>query len=506
MKTTFLPTRLLPHVLTGILLGYPALSGWSVTITNFGYRAIDPSNSRPLLVIMGDFDCFPERRITRDNDYYRRLIFDRNTYPSLNGFLWENSLGRFQVTPAGPGVIGPFVMSTNESFPYFVWKYPVKDYPDRRCETFYYSNVIQRVIDSGLVDFASFDPNGNSEVEVAELSMTFMNNYGGGASRRSTCLRLPGISPPYYVGCWSDSAVFPTNYYITANHAQGDFESMAHEQLHQLGLLDLYGRRLIDPGDELDPGNLSTMGFTIPPDLYGHPENSNAWYTTATWNLDPWNRMLLGWCEPRLASMDEGGRFILPAAQLHRADGPILLYSPNSQYTTNDYFLLEYRTPDTKSAGHGYDANMGTAGLVIWHFHPDDPKHRVPFVYTEGPTNLVDGSYEPWPGGSLTPNLAWRPNIPSAARIYVHPFDPGDDYITIDILVSKDTYVDFASTVQPESGSYTHPYNTLAEGVAAASWGSTIQIKGGGHSAEKIQISKATKLTTYGTGSVTLGR
>lgn len=88
----------------------------------------------------------------------------------------------------------------------------------------------------------------------------------------------------------------------------------------------------------------------------------------------------------------------------------------------------------------------------------------------------------------------------------MHPFDPGDDYITIDILVSKDTYVDFASTVQPESGSFTHPYNTLAEGVAAASWGGTIQIKGGSHSAGKIQISKATKLTTYGTGSVTLGR
>jgi M6 family metalloprotease-like protein len=496
MKTKFPPPRVAQRVPWCLLLsGWLALSNLGApTLSDFGYKRLDPGSSRPLLVILGDFDCYPQRRITRDVNYYQRLFFDRNTYPSLNGFLWENSLGRFQVTPAGPGVIGPLVLNTNESFAFVASKFPAD------AEKLYYSNVVRRAMISQLVDFGSFDKNGNKRVEPAELSLTFMNNEGGGASRSCPVVQPPGFA--FSVGGCSASGVFPNNCYITANFAQGDFESMAHEQLHQLGLLDLYGRL----GMGCPNGNLSTMTCTVPGDLYGQPNNSNAWYHTYTWNLDPWDRMLFGWCEPRLVSIEQGGRFSIPAAQLHRPDSPILLYDPNPARTTNDYFLLEYRTPTTQSGGQGYDVNIDGAGLVIWHFHPDDPQWHVPFVYTEGPPSLVAGERLPWPSESLTPYLQWRPNALSAARIYVHPFNPGDDSIDIEILVNKETYVDFNSTSQPETGSFQWPYNQLNEGLAAASWGGTLFLKGGGHTTETAHINKATKIKTYGSGSVTLGR
>jgi M6 family metalloprotease-like protein len=465
----------------------------AATLTEFGYRRIDPGSSRPLLVVLGDFDCFPKRRITRSNDYYYKLFFDRNTYPSLNGFFWQNSLGRFQVTPAGPGVVGPLVMTTNESFSYLASQFPAD------CENLYYSNVIRRTLATKQIDVTGYDKNGNQRIEPVELSWTFMNNLGGGASRGCPTVSVPGT--PFSVGSGVSSGIFANNAFITANFTHGDFESTAHEQSHQIGLLDLYNRMSIGCPD----GNYTTMTCTVPWQLAHNMDDTNAWYFTDTWSLDPWHRMLLGWCEPRLVSLKQGGRFTLPAAQLQRNDAAILLYDPDAKYRTNDYFLLEYRTSKTKSAGTGYESSVSFPGLVIWHFHPDDPQAHVPFVYTEGPPNLSAGSNLPWTGDSTTPYLKHRPDNSTAARIYVYPFNPDDDSIEIEIQVTTDTYVDFNATFQPEDGSWIAPYNSLAEGVNAASWGGNLYFKGGGHTAESTRIDKATTLRVYGPGSVTLG-
>jgi hypothetical protein len=207
--------------------------------------------------------------------------------------------------------------------------------------------------------------------------------------------------------------------------------------------------------------------------------------------------------------MEAGGKFRLPAAQLREADGPIVLYSTNQKYYTNDYFLLEYRTPNTRSAGPGYDADVDSAGMVVYHFYANEPQWKVPFVYVECPPNLVPGGTNAWPaawpGGSTTPLLKWLDGQFSKTRIYVHPFEANADFITIEISTAKDTYVDVTSTVQPENGTITNPYNTLAEGLAAAPWGSTLYVKGGTHTLEEPQITKALRLVTYGSGHFTIG-
>ena len=63
-------------------------------------------------------------------------------------------------------------------------------------------------------------------------------------------------------------------------------------------------------------------------------------------------------------------------------------------------------------------------------------------------------------------------------------------------------WVDF-SAVSYENGSYTFPYNTLAEGVSAAIPGDTIIIMAGS-SSETLDIQKAVRIEACGT--VTIGQ
>jgi M6 family metalloprotease-like protein len=461
----------------------------AVTLTEFGHGIVNPGDSRYLLVILGDFDCFP-RHFGKDSNFYWNQFFNRNTFPSMNGFLWENSLGRFQLKPAGPGVIGPLAFNTNESFLYY---YGVDQI---RADDLYGSNVVRRAMTSGLFDFSPYDANHDNVVEPTELYLTFMNSFGGAASRGYPKVQPPGFN---YAVSSGQSAVwdFPNNLFITYNFCGGEFATIAHEQMHQLGTVDLYGRL----GQQCPANNLTLMSCTGYGALWNDINNTNLWYEDYIYHLDSWHKMLLGWCEPRLVSINQGGRFVMPAAQLRRNDAAVLLYSPSRG--ANDFFLLEYRTPNTP-LGKGYDADVGGRGLVIWHYDPGTPNLHNPYVYSEGAPSLVAGGGMPFGSDSSTPNLRWRDSVDTHTWIYIHPFMTNAAEITIDIFHESDIWVDFQRPPGPEDGTFPRPYDTAQEGLDNMSYGGTLWFKTGS-TLETPQFRKAGAIKAYN-GPVTFGR
>lgn len=135
------------------------------------------------------------------------------------------------------------------------------------------------------------------------------------------------------------------------------FATRAHEIMHTLGALDVYGS-----GAHSD--NLTLMSGTG-----GGPDDRRTWY------LDPWHRMQLGWTMPRIVELSEAGSIArIAAPQTHDTNAydrrPILLHDPRHP---RQFFLIEYRS----ALGSGYDLNLwdwrGNAfGTAVWQVMVDE--------------------------------------------------------------------------------------------------------------------------------------
>jgi hypothetical protein len=238
--------------------------------------------------------------------------------------------------------------------------------------------------------------------------------------------------------------------------------------------------------------------------------------------LDPWNRMSLGWCSPRIESLATGGVVTISAAQAGDPTSPVILYDPNRG--TNEYWILEYRT-QTSPWGGGYDTDVAlyatmtgstaTNGLAVWHVQQDN-NHNLNTIsnqvtrgnqqtdWNEGPPNLQVGASTLWGSNATTPRLTWLEGTQTATHLHVRPFALGDGSITVEWLTDGDVWVDFAWT-GVENGTFSFPYNTLAKGVNALPYGENnhIYIKTG-TSSETMTISKPLTIIAVG-GPATIG-
>lgn len=140
---------------------------------------------------------------------------------------------------------------------------------------------------------------------------------------------------------------------------------MCHELAHILGAVDTYG--IFGTGQENLNTDLSLMS--------GGPGNPLV-------HLDAWHKLQFGWSEPRIRTLNGGGRLSLSAAQLSQTDAPLLLYDTNRG--TGEFFLLEYRTTNTATRGAGYDRNVGGNGVVLWHVAQNadhSPRYMAELMY-----------------------------------------------------------------------------------------------------------------------------
>lgn len=222
-------------------------------------------------------------------------------------------------------------------------------------------------------------------------------------------------------------------------------------------------------------------------------------------HLDPWQKMQLGWCEPRILSIHSGGLETIPAVQMGRPDAPVLLYDPSRG--SNEFFLLEYRTADSPN-GSGYDSDVAGNGLVVWHIRQDGNHHLLLLPnntqndWSEAPPNFQHPSHGVWTNTSPSAYLQWQDGTQTVTRFRVLPFNHGDGSITVELLTGEDTWVDF-SWGTPNSGAFSTPYNTFSNGVAHVSYGGNLNFKTG-LSHEAMTIAKPMSLKAYN-GPVLIG-
>jgi len=454
------------------------------TLQDFGFQHMRvngelPSGHRPLLVtvfrVEGGHAYGPDHSPT----YYDTNVFNLFGRQSINGYHLENSNGRFYWSRAGAGTIGPIDVPIAESYNE---TYQRAGGDPNLTDLLYYSNLVVRIMTSGQINLAQFDNDSNGEVTGKELEMLFILNEGGpgsSAARSSGRVRPPGFS-------------YAVNIPLAAGvQSRTGFSTTAHELTHTLGAADLYGANCMS-------GNLTLMSCT-----------SGAEDSRETFHIDPWHKMQLGWAEPRIRSLRTGGVETLAAVQLGQADGQVLLFDPARG--TSEFFILEYRTAVSPN-GSVYDRSVAGTGLVIWYVQQNanhDPLDITSpingkTVFSLGAPDLSLGGNAVWSSDSTTPYLRWLDGTQTRTRIHLRAFNPGDGSITVEILAEEETWVDFNYTGLFEVGTFAFPYDTLAEGLNAVSYGGLLKIKAGVTS-ETATIAKRVRVEAYG-GNVTLGQ
>ncbi|MDR7476070.1 MAG: hypothetical protein QN175_13845 [Armatimonadota bacterium] len=344
---------LLLALLAAVSVGTPASA---VGLDDFGFGRMNGRGQRRLLVILATYPGHPAFRLSRKE--YDDLIFNfLRQQPSVNGYVLNNSSGRFLWTRAGEGIVGPLAMSTDDAG---------LRLEDRMLR------VEAAAVRSGF-NFGQFDANCDGQVTSEELGILIISlrtsppaaaRRGGSAGLR---LRLtPRVC--FSRGAGSQAAI---SCGVSQVEQNASFTTMVHELTHQLGAIDLYGAHCLN-------SRVSLMSCTGdgPLDSY---------------HLDPWHKLQLGWSEPRIYSLRSSGSVLLPAANLARADAPAILYDPVRG--PQEFFILEYRSR-ANSGGLVYDGQVSGNGLAIWHVLQDPAKQPV----------LIPD----WSIGRIPAQLHWR--------------------------------------------------------------------------------------------------
>lgn len=471
------------------------------TLSDFGYLHFSskfgptprqaPLNRRSCVVVLAD-DAV-NGTFANPSQFYQTNIFDPAAPNSVNGYLNEMSCGRFQLVPAlgsTGGVMGWLSLTASELN-------QLTSSPSTATDG---QVALTAAVRNGF-PFASYDLNNDGTVSQDELVLLVVfnrTNRGPGQTARLNS-NIAGKNCDLQI-----SSVPETTF-------QGRPATVTHELCHNIGnMFDLYyGGDPTAPVFYYNTNYILNRGITLAADI-----NQT--------HLDPWHKMAMGWNEPRIVSLREGGLFYLPAVQNTDPTAAVLLYDP--QRGAGEYFFLEYRTRQL-SSGPGFDSGLRAEGLFIWHVQQDGNHDLIkatnPFGFTgtnttpwanwiEGPraTNspflpLADAA---WAGGQTTPYLQWNDGSDGPARVRTRPFQLSDDGIYVEVLVDKPdniTWVDFAASGPFQFGTFDFPYGTLQQGVAGVGYGGNLNIKTGSGTPSPITITKPMTLTAYG-GPVTI--
>ncbi|MEI7940280.1 MAG: hypothetical protein WCK27_26655 [Verrucomicrobiota bacterium] len=342
------------------------------TLTNFGYGTMRTDRTLYLAVILVNFTntpvpssvASPYPMGTTDvgtnyaaaERYYTNWFFTVNgsTNPTVNGYLHEASNGRMGCQRAGLTML---TLDTNLNYDAVAARVGGRD---GRADRAYASNFLWLAASKpGFATITNRDVNHDGKLTDYEFSLVLLSNdktVGGGT-------RWPGELP------------IPNSSVVMAAGASFTFQDVGdkplnvvnHELVHVLE--GSHHRDIYGPSE----GTLS-YAFTV---MAGGREITHP---------DAWHKLQLAWCEPRRQSMRQSGLLTLPAAQLMRTNASVILYDPtDAQRNYTEFFILEYRTQTTASAGRGYDWEVGGNGLVIWHVRQNSNKDPIEYTQTYFP-------------------------------------------------------------------------------------------------------------------------
>jgi M6 family metalloprotease-like protein len=352
-------------------------------LLNSDANPVPAIGSRPLLVARLNYS---DRPVARSRGEIEQFVFGPAPAFNVNDWFAENSHGVFRWRRVVPdGVVD-------------------LEYPGTRAQAAAAGNAAIGgsviALAAAGVDLCRFDvrgastavgaPTGDGKLTVDELGIIW---FGAAAADESWGQVQPAVTP-YPVPVTTASGRCAV-YGATAGVAENaSLTLVAHELSHQLGTADIYG------ACECMSAGMSVMS------------NSNPAGDNATFHLDPFTKIRLGWEQPRVYALrDPGGSARLLAAQGHSgaAREPVLLYDPRRGPT--EYFLLEYRS---RTPG-GYDADMfsATPGLAVWYVKTDTNGNPLttPSHYVPGKEDVTD-----WIVGS--PPDDWAPGFEGESTLW----------------------------------------------------------------------------------------
>lgn len=298
----------------------------SATPADFGCASRPVLGSRPLLVVVGDCEDGPIN--TTSTRAYEALFFSSDR-ANVEDYFRAVSNNRFRWTRAGPGVRR-------------VW---IPRYLQRGVNPDSLSNIVHHALMS--VDNALLDRNEDHMITSDEFQVFSIDNLSNLAVGHTVPLSVPRTG----------STMEFEGKVVELSCDLAGLMTCCHELCHAIPGYGEYGLDIYGMGPAINCG-LSTMGAcTTTP-----AEDLRSWY------LDPWQRSIFGWCEPRIESMRAGGVLTIAAAHAGAPTAPVILYDP--VVGPSELFLLEYRS-SRGAAGFNYDTNVVGNGLALWHVRQD---------------------------------------------------------------------------------------------------------------------------------------
>jgi M6 family metalloprotease-like protein len=234
-------------------------------------------------------------------------------------------------------------------------------------------------------NFRVHDKDGDGTIEQHELAIAIMSaspTGDGGSSRSVGTIQIPGTLPPLFLG----------DNLVSAMGESASFMTLAHELMHQLGAIDLYGGA--SPNSKL-----STMAATI----FNNIDDRRSFM------LDAWHRLRLGWIDPEIHAFGPAGASSYQYKPDTNGVRPLIIYDPRRYDTdtrSGEYFLIEFRTNELP----GYDQNVSSSsparGMAVWqisegaagrsieHFSPDGVGQSRLWTNADGTftPRYIDGS------------------------------------------------------------------------------------------------------------------
>lgn len=179
------------------------------------------------------------------------------------------------------------------------------------------------------------------------------------------------------------------------------FTMFAHELMHSLGALDLYGW----------PQGKSSQLTLMSTSIGGSGADQSACH------LDPWHKLVLGWSEPRVFTDTARGHVVLTG--VNHADGAALIHRPDRPL---EFYLLEFRSRRS-DVRVGYESWVPGRGVAIWHVKTSapgvalmqpsvDPRYGEYAVMHVGAPSGQHGRSELWGAGSWH-GLGWSDSLAS---------------------------------------------------------------------------------------------
>jgi M6 family metalloprotease-like protein len=302
------------------------------------------------------------------------------------------SNGRFTFTAAGNGVYGPLNLTKEEM-----------DAPTKQR----FLTIMRKLVEEGGFNIDPWDINADSTVDNSELIMLVIDSDSvaqgvtGGTDPGSTVFNGHSVG-------WSGRA-------CACGH-RSSYMGFCHELLHALGIhAELYGSAQLNK-------YYTTMGPTTVVD------------DRRTFHLDPFHKMKLGWCEPRLYDANAVGSVWVKVHRHDNADAQVLLYDGHDE-SSRRFFMLEYRNSKVP-----FDEDVGSNGIAVWRVELD--ANLQPFkipgsnnktdwtVNIQGPPSWRRGQGPLWLAGK-TPYMEWIPKC----SLNIHPFQDYAGQVQVDVTL-----------------------------------------------------------------------